>query len=66
MFEKSIEIGSSADGCQWEPVNPLLAIYLIEKPDYDKAREVVRRAKSSRRWIAPEYLEKLKKATTPD
>ena len=62
-FEKSIEFGNSAHGCQCEPYNPLLAIYLIEKPDYDKAREVVRRAQTSRRWIAPEYLEKLKKAT---
>ena len=63
-FEKSIEIGSSADGCSCEPYNPLLAIYLIEKPDYDKAREVARRAKTSRKWIAPEYLEKLKNAPT--
>ena len=63
-FEKSIEFGNSADGCQCEPYNPLLAIYLIEQPNYDKAREVVRRAQTSRRWIAPEYLEKLKKATT--
>lgn len=63
-FEKSIEIGSSADGCACEPYNPLLAIYLIEKPDYDKAREVVRRAHTSRKWIAPEYLEKLKNAPT--
>lgn len=63
-FEKSIETGSSADGCTCEPYNPLLAIYLIEKPDYDKAREVVHRAQTSRKWIAPEYLEKLKNTPT--
>lgn len=61
-YEKSIEIGSSADGCSCEPYNPLLAIYLIEKPDVEKARAVVRRAQASRKWIAPEYLEKLKAA----
>ena len=61
-YEKSIEIGSSADGCSCEPYNPLMAIYLIEKPDLEKAREVVRRAQAARKRIAPEYLEKLKSA----
>ena len=59
-YEKSIEIGSSADGCSCEPYNPLVGIYLIQKPDVEKARGVVRRALASRKWIAPEYLEKLK------
>jgi tetratricopeptide (TPR) repeat protein len=59
-LEKSIEIGSSADACQCEPYNPLLAIYLIDKPDLARAREVVRRAHAARKWIAPDYLEKLK------
>jgi tetratricopeptide (TPR) repeat protein len=63
-FGNSIEIGSSADGCSCEPYNPLLAIYLLETPDYDKAREVARRAQASRKWIGPEYLEKLKQAPT--
>ena len=59
-LEKSIEIGTSADGCECEPYNPLLAIYLIQKPDLEKARAVVRRAQAGGKWIAPEYLEKLK------
>jgi Tfp pilus assembly protein PilF len=59
-FEKSIKIGSSADACECEPYNPLLAIYLVEKPDMEKARAVVRRAQAAGKWIAREYLEKLK------
>ena len=45
-----------------EPYNPLMAIYLIEKPDLEKAREVVRRAQAAGKRIAPEYLVKLKAA----
>ena len=59
-FEKSIEIGSSTDACQCEPYNPLLAIYLVQKPDLEKARAVARQAQAAGKWIAPEYLEKLK------
>jgi tetratricopeptide (TPR) repeat protein len=59
-FEKSIRIGTSADGCDCEPFNPLVWIYLDQQHDMEKAREVVRRAQDSRKWIAPEYLEKLK------
>ena len=61
-YEKSVEIGSSADGCSCEPYDPLVGIYLNEKPDVEKARAVVRRAQASRKRIAPEYLEKLKTA----
>ena len=59
-LEKSIEIGSSSDGCQCEPYNSLLAIHLFQKPDLEKARAVVRQAQARGKWIAPEYLEKLK------
>jgi tetratricopeptide (TPR) repeat protein len=59
-YEKSVEIGSNADGCSCEPYNPLVGIYLNERPDVEKAREVVRRAQAARKWIAPEHLEKLK------
>lgn len=65
-FEKSIEIGSSADACQCEPYNPLVWLYLDEQHDYEKAWAVVRRAQNSKKWIAPEYLEQLRKGTTPD
>ena len=59
-LEKSIAIGSSADACQCEPYNALLAIYLFQKPEMAKAREVARRARAAHKWIAPEYLDKLK------
>ena len=59
-FEKSIEIGSSGDACQCEPYNPLLAIYLVQQPDLEKARAIAHRAQAAGKWIAPEYLEKLK------
>jgi tetratricopeptide (TPR) repeat protein len=60
-FEKSIEIGSSSDGCDCEPYNPLVWIYLDQKRDAGKAQDVVCKAQASRKWIAPEYLEKLKR-----
>lgn len=59
-LEKSIEMGNSSDGCECEPYNPLLAIYLFQKADLEKARDVARRAKAKGKWIEPEYLEKLK------
>jgi tetratricopeptide (TPR) repeat protein len=59
-YEKSIEIGSSADGCSCEPYDPLVGIFLNESPDVAKARAVVRHAQASGKRIAPEYLEKLK------
>ena len=39
----------------------LVGIYLTQKPDVEKARAVVRRAQAYRKWIAPEYLEKLER-----
>ena len=59
-FEKSIEIGSDADGCDCEPYNPLLWVYLDQMREYEKAREVLRRAQNAQKWIAPEYLDKLR------
>jgi hypothetical protein len=38
----------------------LLAIYLNQTREYDKARAVVAFAQHSGKWIAPEYLEQLK------
>jgi tetratricopeptide (TPR) repeat protein len=60
-YEKAIEIGVTADGCSCDPVNPLLTLYDEERRPYDKRWEVVHTAQKSRRWIAPELLEKLKK-----
>lgn len=56
----AIEIRTTSDPCECEPFNPLLAIYLNQTHEYDKAREVVEFAQRSRKWIAPEYLEQLK------
>ena len=59
-YEKSIEIGASADGCSCDPYDPLVGLY-DEASRYDKGWEVVHKAQKSRKSIAPELLEKLKK-----
>jgi len=59
-YEKSIEMGATADGCSCDPYNPLLWIY-TEEQRYDQGWEVVHKAQKSRKWIEPEFLEKLKK-----
>jgi tetratricopeptide (TPR) repeat protein len=60
-YEKAIEIGATADGCSCDPYNPLVALYDGVSRRYDKGWEVVHKAQKSKRWIAPELLEKLKK-----
>lgn len=60
-LKRAIEMRATSDGCECEPYNPLLAIYLRTQ-QYDKAREVAAQAKSSKQWIAPEYLTQLKAA----
>jgi tetratricopeptide (TPR) repeat protein len=59
-YEKSIDLGATADGCSCDPYNPLLALY-IEGQRYDQAWAVVHQAQKSKKWIAPESLDKLKK-----
>ena len=61
-YEKAIELGASADGCSCQPEAPLAWIY-YERKQYDASWDVVRRARASRKWIDPEMLESLKKAT---
>jgi tetratricopeptide (TPR) repeat protein len=61
-LKQAIQIRSTSDPCECEPYNPLLAIYLNQTREYDKAREVVALAQSSKQWIAPEYLAQLKTA----
>ena len=56
----AIQIRGTSDPCECEPYNPLLAIYLNQTREYDKAREVIALAQRSGKWIAPEYLEQLK------
>jgi tetratricopeptide (TPR) repeat protein len=59
-LNRAIQIRGTSDPCECEPYNPLLAIYLNQTREYDKAREVVALAQRSGKWIAPEYLEQLK------
>jgi tetratricopeptide (TPR) repeat protein len=59
-LNQAIQIRGTGDPCECEPYNPLLAIYLNQTREYDKAREVVALARRSGKWIAPEYLEQLK------
>jgi tetratricopeptide (TPR) repeat protein len=59
-LNRAIQIRGTSDPCECEPYNPLLAIYLKQTREYDKARDVVALAQRSGKWIAPEYLEQLK------
>ena len=59
-YEKSIDTGASADGCSCDPYNPLFGLYTQDRR-YDQAWEVVHKARSSKKWIAPELLDRLKK-----
>ena len=59
-LNQAIQIRGTSDPCECEPYNPLLAIYVKQTREYDKAREVVALAQRSGKWIAPEYLEQLK------
>jgi tetratricopeptide (TPR) repeat protein len=61
-YEKSIEFRTGGGGCECQPESPLAWFYL-EKHQYDKSWDVVKRAKASRRWIAPEVIAQLKTAT---
>lgn len=63
-LNRAIQIRGASDPCECEPYNPLLAIYLNETQEYDKAREVAALAQRSGKWIAPEYLEQLKAMST--
>jgi hypothetical protein len=59
-YEKSIDLGATADGCSCDPYNPLLGLY-TEDRRYDQSWGVVRKAQKSKKWIAPEALDRLKK-----
>lgn len=59
-LEKSIELGASADGCSCDPYNPLIGRY-VDARRYDQAWGVVHKAQNSKKWIAPESLDRLKK-----
>jgi tetratricopeptide (TPR) repeat protein len=59
-YEKSIDTGAGADGCSCDPYNPLFGLYAQDRR-YDEAWGVVHKARSSKKWIAPELLDRLKK-----
>jgi len=59
-FEKSLDLGATADGCSCDPYGPLLALYMIGGR-YDQAWGLVHKAQNSKKWIAPESLDRLKK-----
>ena len=61
-YEMAIELGIPRDGCDCQPESPLAWIY-FERRQYDKCWEVVRAARESKRWIAPELVEQLQKAS---
>jgi lipopolysaccharide biosynthesis regulator YciM len=61
-YEKAIAFHTGSGGCDCQPESPLAWIY-CEKKQYDKSWDVVRRAKASGQWIAPEVIEQLKAAS---
>ena len=64
-YEKAIELGAPSDGCDCQPDTPLAWTY-CELRQYDKSWEVVHRAQRAHRWIMPELIERLKKASGRD
>jgi tetratricopeptide (TPR) repeat protein len=59
-YEKSIELGAAADDWSCDPYNPLIWLY-TNNGSYDQAWGIVHKAQNSKKWIEPEFLEKLKK-----
>jgi tetratricopeptide (TPR) repeat protein len=62
-YEESVALGASADGCSCDPHAPLVAVYTDELHAYDNAWKVVRRARANHRWLPPELVTKLSKAS---
>ena len=59
-YEESVELGATADGCSCDPYNPLLWLY-TDGRQYDQAWGVVHKAQKSKKWLEPEFLNRLKK-----
>ena len=59
-YEKSIDLGATADDWSCDPYNPLIWLYTNNR-SYDQAWGIVHKAQSSKKWIEPEFLDKLKK-----
>jgi tetratricopeptide (TPR) repeat protein len=58
-YEKAID-SAAADDWSCDPYNPLFGLY-AESRRYDQGWEVVHKARTSGKWIAPELLDRLKK-----
>jgi len=59
-YEKAIDMGAEADDWSCDPYSPLFGLYEKDRR-YDRAWEVVHTAQRFRKWIEPEFLDKLKK-----
>ena len=59
-YEKSIDLGATADDWSCDPYNPLIWLYANNR-SYDQAWRIVHKAQNSKKWIEPEFLDKLKK-----
>jgi tetratricopeptide (TPR) repeat protein len=61
-LEKSVALASRGDGCSCDPYNSLAYVYIDALGQYDKGRDLARRALGSGHAIAPEYLTRLDRA----
>ena len=61
-FNQSIEneTRTQSDPCECDPYGPLMAVYLNQTHEYDKAGELAAKARAAGKWIEPNYLEQLK------
>lgn len=61
-YERAIGLDAPSDGCGCQPDAPLAWIY-CDRGQYNQSWEVVQRAQRAKRWIPPELIERLKKAS---
>ena len=64
-YERAIRLDVPADCCDCEPYEGVAGTY-FEARQYDKAWEAVHRARAKKRWLSPEFIEQLKKASGRD
>lgn len=62
-YEHSIAVDPTpqTDGCDCDPYNSLLGLYGFQTHEYDKAWDLVQKAKLSHQQISPELVEDLRK-----
>ena len=64
-YQKALAQQAQGDGCDCQSDSPLARLYL-QTGRYDQSWEVVHGAQQAHRWIEPELLEQLKKASGRD